>query len=137
MSSQPPSYHHHQYTDSSQMTDEMVNQVGSTSSVEDRMNVDQINGQPQPPPYNQDESSTMNQDGDQQSQNSITSSKISTSSFSKLAKLQQQQEPEYDELEVKELEGEIFEIQRKYQLEAIRGQVSFWQSCCCICDTIH
>ncbi|KAG2385533.1 hypothetical protein C9374_003348 [Naegleria lovaniensis] len=127
MSSQPPSYHHHQYSDSSQMTDEMVNQVvASTSSVEDRMSVDQITGQPQPPQYNQDESSTMmNQDGDQQPNNSIASSKISASSFSKLAKLQQQQEPEYDELEVKELEGEIFDIQRKYQLEAIRGQGSY------------
>ncbi|EFC42804.1 protein kinase [Naegleria gruberi] len=112
---------HHHYTDSSQMTDDVVNQV-----IQDEMSIDQdmMNN-------NQGSSSEQQQQAhhqehfEEQIQQSISQSKIPATSFSKLARLQQQQEPEYDQLEAKELDGEVFDVQRKYQLEAIRGQGSY------------
>ena len=105
------------------MTDDVVNQV-----IQDEMSIDQdmMNN-------NQGSSSEQQQQAhhqehfEEQIQQSISQSKIPATSFSKLARLQQQQEPEYDQLEAKELDGEVFDVQRKYQLEAIRGQVCFYQ----------
>ncbi|KAL9646919.1 hypothetical protein ABK040_013778 [Willaertia magna] len=63
----------------------------------------------------------------------LNNSKISSNSFLKLSSLlgntSLEQVPEYDQLEAKEMEGEIFEIQKKYQLEAIRGQGSYGVVC--------
>jgi len=114
------SRHHHQYTDSSQMTDDMVNQAvleDQQQNSNDAMNIDEVTDQ-----TNSQTTTDANNNTFEQPQSEIGNTKVPASSFSKLARLQQQ-EPEYDQLDIRELDGEVFEIQRKYQLEAIRGQV--------------